>query len=99
MEIKRHYEVEFGGVESVEVGAESENGDDSHRSESQLSTADVGKAEAMILNRAKRYVKTEEATKSGMLTDAQRADLEKLASKYGVEDLRLEELIDEAFSG
>ena len=53
----------------------------------------------MILNRAKRYVKTEEATKSGMLTDAQRADLEKLASKYGVEDLRLEELIDEAFSG
>ena len=53
--------------------------------------------EAMILNRAKRYAQTEDAVKSGMLTDAQKSDLEKLAAKYGVGELRLEELIDEAF--
>ena len=56
-----------------------------------------GNGEAMILGRAKRYAKTKDAAKSGMLTDAQKADLEKLASKYGVGELRLEELIDEAF--
>lgn len=54
--------------------------------------------ETMILSRAKRYAKTEDAAKSGMLTDAQKADLVKLASKYGVGEVRIEELIDEAFA-
>lgn len=92
-----HYEVEFGGVESAEVETMSEKVDDSRQHGSRIVTVDVGKAETMIHGRAKRYAKTEEAKKSGMLTDVQRADLEKLASKYGVDDLRLEELIDEAF--
>ena len=58
----------------------------------------LSRAEELILGRARRYAKAEEVAKSGMITDAQRTDLEKLASKYGIDELRLEELIDEAFA-
>lgn len=87
-----HYEVEFGCVENSGVGSalKKKKGDSPHATV-------TGKAEATILGRAKRYAKTEGVTRDGMLTAAQHADLEKLASKYGVDDLRLEELIDEAF--
>lgn len=85
-----HYEIEFGGVADVA---------ETPKEETPIAKPACGdKAEAMILGRAKRYAKTEEATKSGMLTDAQRADLEKLAAKYGIDEFRLEELIDEAFA-
>ena len=93
-----HYEVDFGEQETGgEEPATAEKELEAKPVSIQSSDVPNEKAESMILGRAKRYAKTEEATKSGMLTDAQRADLEKLASKYGVDDLRLEELIDEAF--
>ena len=93
-----HYEVDFGAAETGDSDTQvTEKSVEVEKASAPASAASNDKAEAMILGRAKRYAKTEEAAKSGMLTDAQRADLEKLASKYGVDDLRLEELIDEAF--
>lgn len=89
-----HYEVEFCGTSA---GAAPEVADGLRQPGFLITTAEGGKAEAMILGRAKRYAKTEDVMKSGMLTDAQRSDLEKLASKYGVDDFRLEEIIDQAF--
>ena len=91
-----HYEVEF---DSSPAAKPSERAGEKITGEtSAIQGIDKGRSEAVILGRAKRYAKTEEAAKSGMLTDAQRADLEKLAAKYGIDEFRLEELIDEAFA-
>ena len=98
-----HYDVTFAGVMTkgdAKAGVKAGEKRLSTRSAKKCITAKSGSrsdGEAMILGRAKRYAKTEDAAKSGLLTDAQKADLEKLASKYGVGELRLEELIDEAF--
>lgn len=93
-----HYEVDFGEAETGgSVTHVAEKSVEVKKVSVSSSAASNDKAEAMILGRAKRYAKTEEAMKSGILTDAQRADLEKLASKYGIDEFRLEELIDEAF--
>ena len=94
-----HYEVDFG--ETEKGGEESQATEESVEVKAVPTPSSVvsnEKAESVILGRAKRYAKTEEAAKSGLLTDAQRADLEKLASKYGIDEFRLEELIDEAFA-
>lgn len=96
-----HYEVDFGesGTGDLDTPTQVvEKSVEVKKVSAPSSAASNDKAEAMILGRAKRYAKTEEATKSGMLTDAQRADIEKLAAKYGIDEFRLEELIDEAFS-
>ena len=94
-----HYEVDFGEAETGDSDTQvTEKSVEVEKASAPASAASNDKAEAMILGRAKRYAKTEEATKSGMLTDAQRADLEKLAAKYGIDEFRLEELIDEAFA-
>ena len=50
------------------------------------------KVEQLFLKRAKRY-----ATSEGKIDAEQRADLESFAQKYGIDDLRMEELIEEAF--
>ena len=55
-------------------------------------TGDAAKVEALFLKRAKRYAQSE-----GHIDAAQRADLEAFAKKYGIDDLRMEELIEEAF--
>lgn len=93
-----HYEVDFGEGETGDSDTQvAEKSVEVEKVSAPASAASNDKAEAMILGRAKRYAKTEEAAKSGMLNDAQRADLEKLASKYGIDEFRLEELIDQAF--
>lgn len=98
-----HYDVTFAEVAAkvdAKAGEKASIRRLSAKSVKKCVTAKTGSCsdgEAMILSRAKRYSKTEDAAKSGMLTDAQRADLVKLASKYGIGELRLEELIDEAF--
>ena len=104
-DFESEYENELKALESltwnykVVFDEEAESGSEDVRADSEdgAPKENLGKAEAMILGRAKRYAKTEEAAKSGILNDAQRADLEKLASKYGIDEFRLEELIDEAF--
>lgn len=50
------------------------------------------RAEQMIIKRAKRY-----ATNDNKIDAEERSDLEALAKKYGIDDLRLEEIIEEAF--
>lgn len=94
-----HYEVNFDS----QVESESEPQPKEEKptvqavAEASASAIENDEAEAVIRSRAKRYAKTEEAAKSGVLSDAQMADLERLASKYGVSDLRLDKLINEAF--
>lgn len=53
---------------------------------------DVEKAEALFRKRAKRYAQSE-----GHVNAEQRADLEAFAQKYGIDEFRMEELIEEAF--
>ena len=50
------------------------------------------KAEFLFLKRAKRYAESE-----GRIDANQRDDLESFAQKYGIDGLRMEELIEEAF--
>lgn len=57
-----------------------------------LSVGDAGKVEALFRKRAKRYAQSE-----GHIDAAQRADLEAFAQKYGIDEFRMEELIEEAF--
>ena len=54
--------------------------------------ADTAKVEALFLKRAKRYAQSE-----GHINAEQRADLEAFAQKYGIDEFRMEELIEEAF--
>lgn len=57
-----------------------------------LQSVDRHKAEALFAKRAKRYAQSE-----GHINAEQRADLEALAAKYGIDEFRMEELIEEAF--
>ena len=54
--------------------------------------AETAKVEALFLKRAKRYAQSE-----GHINAEQRADLEAFAQKYGIDEFRMEELIEEAF--
>lgn len=56
-------------------------------------SVDRHKAEALFAKRAKRYAQSE-----GHINAEQRADLEALAAKYGIDEFRMEELIEDAFA-
>ncbi len=54
--------------------------------------AEANKVEALFAKRAKRYAQSE-----GRINVEQRADLEAFAQKYGIDEFRMEELIEGAF--
>jgi hypothetical protein len=88
-----HYHVCFDKPQSVErVG----NNSASNRVEKQIVQTQPSqpndKAEALFAKRARRYAQSE-----GHINAEQRADLETFAQKYGIDEFRMEELIEEAF--
>ena len=92
-----HYEVDFGGAEAPLVNALpcKEEPPKVVQSEEVPRSAEAGgenKIEALFLKRARRYAKSD-----GKIGDEQRAELEAFAKKYGIDDFRMEELIEEAF--
>jgi len=89
-----HYEVDFGdGGTSAPDDCVAEKAESAPKPDV---ASDEGRAN--VLARAKRLAETEEAKRSGVLSEAQRADLERFASKNGISEDELEDLIDEAFS-
>lgn len=81
-----HYEVVFEDEKGKRAGKK-------HGTEAKDKKVDGQyKVEQLFLKRAKRYANSEERIDS-----EQKADLESFARKYGIDDLRMEELIEEAF--
>ena len=83
-----HYEVVFEN----ESGERAGNGRAARKIASSQPCQAASKAEMLLAKRARRYAQSE-----GGINAEQRADLEAFAQKYGIADLRLEELIEEAF--
>lgn len=84
-----HYDVTFENEDGERAGAK----DSSLPSVNPLrQSVDRHKAEALFAKRAKRYAQSEDH-----INAEQRADLEALAAKYGIDEFRMEELIEEAF--
>ncbi len=86
-----HYEVEFGDMESATPCEISEQipqplliGDTNSESD---------RAKQILSKRIKRYTQSN----NGFINQEQRADLESFAQKYGIDELELEEMIEEAF--
>ncbi|MBO4286602.1 MAG: hypothetical protein J5985_00355 [Kiritimatiellae bacterium] len=91
-----HYEVVFenedgerAGRKTVDSGAGASS---AAASPAAAPVAETAKVEALFLKRAKRYAQSE-----GHINAEQRADLEAFAQKYGIDEFRMEELIEEAF--
>ncbi len=94
-----HYKVEFGSPKTKVVDAEvlpevSTVKPSVSRSKSTVASVsvDATKGERLFLKRAKRYIQND-----GKIDAEERADLEALAKKFGIDDFRFEELIEEAF--
>jgi len=85
-----HYEVVFENETGERAGAPANAS--SAKLTPQISS-DTNKAEALFAKRARRYAQSE-----GHINAEQRADLEAFAQKYGIDDFRMEELIEEAFA-
>ena len=84
-----HYEVVFENESGERAGGKAKT------TKSQITpytNSDVSKAESLFAKRAKRYAQSE-----GHINAEQRADLEAFAQKYGIDEFRMEELIEEAF--
>lgn len=84
-----HYEAIFEDEQGKRAGDEAVP---SPETATMLPKTPDDKVEALFLKKAKRYAKSE-----GHIDSAQRADLEAFASKYGIDEFRMEELIEEAF--
>ncbi len=83
-----HYKVEFGSPETKVVNAKVSTA----KSAVAKTAMDKSKGEQLFLKRAKRYIQND-----GKIDAEERADLEQLAKKFGIDDFRFEELIEEAF--
>lgn len=84
-----HYEVIFENETGERAGA---NDKVASQITSAPPSADANKVELLFAKRAKRYAQSE-----GHINAEQRADLEAFAQKYGIDEFRMEELIEEAF--
>lgn len=101
MNLKKEFSSELQRLEATQwhydVSFEDENG---HRAglgeknvDSNVSEDSTRRAEQLFLKRARRYAQSE-----GHINMDQRADLEAFAQKYGIDDFRMEELIEDAFA-
>jgi len=86
------YKVEFGGIDLATQDDPSAENKKSGKPDAEVSNGVENKAEQLFLKRAKRYAQSE-----GHINADQRVDLEAFAKKYGIDDFRMEELIEEAF--
>lgn len=86
-----HYEVVFENDAGERAGRKTPE-PSAGVSPSAAPATDTAKVEALFLKRAKRYAQSE-----GRINAEQRADLEAFAQKYGIDEFRMEELIEEAF--
>ena len=84
-----HYVVAFENESGERAGARITQ---AKAVETPALTVGDNKVEALFMKRAKRYAQSE-----GHINAEQRAGLEALAKKYGIDDFRMEELIEEAF--
>ncbi len=82
------YEISEDEDDGMYGALEAPDDDDDEPDEDELS-----REETLFLKRARRYVSND-----GELDDKERADLETLADKLGIDDVRMEELIEVAFS-
>ena len=80
-----HYEVVFEDAKGKRAGGAPRSGSDNDGESN-------NKVEALFMKRARRYAQSD-----AHIDAEQRSDLEKFAQKYGIDDLRMEELIEEAF--
>ncbi len=94
-----YYKVEFGSPKTKVVDAEvlpvvSTVKHSVSRSKPTVASVsvDLTKGERLFLKHAKRYIQND-----GKLDAEERADLEMLAKKFGIDKFRFEELIEEAF--
>lgn len=86
-----HYEVEFGDMESVTPTEISEQV--SLPAPTNVANSESDRAKQILSKRIKRYAQSN----NGLINQEQRADLESFAQKYGIDELELEEMIEEAF--
>ena len=84
-----HYEVIFENETGERAGT---NDKVASQITSASPSADANKVELLFAKRARRYAQSE-----GHINAEQRADLEAFAQKYGIDEFRMEELIEEAF--
>ena len=84
-----HYEVVFENEAGERAGA---NNATASTAPAVPANADTNKVELLFAKRAKRYAQSE-----GHINAEQRTDLEAFAQKYGIDEFRMEELIEEAF--
>ncbi len=94
-----HYKVEFGSPKTKVVDAEvlpvvSTVKPTVSKSVPTVASVsvDITKGERLFLKRAKRYIQND-----GKIDAEERADLEALAKKFGIDEFRFVELIEEAF--
>ena len=87
-----HYDVVFENESGERAGGKSAGKDTEKQINQTLPSQPNDKAEALFAKRARRYAKSE-----GHINAEQRADLEAFAQKYGIDEFRMEELIEEAF--
>ena len=84
-----HYHVIFENEAGERAGA---NNATASTASAVPANTDANKVELLFAKRAKRYAQSE-----GHINAEQRADLEAFAQKYGIDEFRMEELIEEAF--
>ena len=84
-----HYEVVFENELGERAGGKAKT---TQPPISPSTDSNASKAEALFAKRAKRYAQSE-----GHINAEQRADLEAFAQKYGIDEFRMEELIEAAF--
>jgi len=87
-----HYDVVFENESGERAGGKSAGKDAEKQIVQTLPSQPNDKAEALFAKRARRYAQSE-----GHINAEQRADLEAFAQKYGIDEFRMEELIEEAF--
>lgn len=87
-----HYDVVFENESGERAGGKSAGKDAEKQVVQSLPSQPNDKAEALFAKRARRYAQSE-----GHINAEQRADLEAFAQKYGIDEFRMEELIEEAF--
>ena len=85
-----HYEVEFGDMESVTPTEISEQV--SLSAPTNVANSESDRARQILSKRIKRYAQSN----NGLINQEQRADVESFAQKYGIDELELEEMIEEA---
>ena len=91
-----HYRVKFGEAQSEDMPRVGHSIEEQHRDIGGTSVP-TGRAESILQQACKNCAQSEYGRQNGCINAGQRATLEALAKKCGIDDLHLEELIAKAF--